>query len=149
MQCIHLIHPWKYDTNADQFITDAFANREGSLSIIGIECAGAGTICAYVERFCPWPSITSKPPVFWRFDTDHLPAEGRLVESGGDDHPCHFDVFDLDDGQLFGVIENVDITDLEICHNGTPKHVSREEFFKIKAEYDAKLLAKKNKKGKA
>lgn len=110
MECIHLIHPWKYDAKGGQFITDAFTNNQGSLSILEIACTGPQTVCAYVNRFCStWRRITSNPPVFWRFDTDALPLDRRVEATGAEDNPCHYDVHDLDDAALwtfFSLISN-------------------------------------------
>src|ERR1700688_4356145 len=127
MESVHLIHPRKYDVKGGTFIRDAFANNRGSLSIIDEECAEqtSGSVCAYIRiHYGRLPGVASNPPVFWRFDTSSLHAPHRLVDATNVRDPCQYVVEGLTDEQLWQSFENVDISNLEICENGTTRKLT-------------------------
>jgi hypothetical protein len=59
-----------------------------------------------------YPRIVGEPPIFWKFDTDILPA-GHVVQQATSDSgdKCHHDVRGLDDATLWQVFETKDISD--------------------------------------
>lgn len=130
MECIHLIHPSKYNGNEDRWFRTAFRNNAGSLSIIGCECMAVGgtTACEHIRKYDykQFTAVVGEPPIFWKFDTDILPAGGRLRQQGRRD-PCHYIVEGLDDGQLWPVFENVPLSDVSICADRNYRPLTRDD----------------------
>jgi hypothetical protein len=98
-----------------------------------------GSICEYIAKYCTWPSIVSAPAVFWRFDTDARLSRGRLEDTGDEQAPCHREVFDLSDEELWEAFQGTEITDLEVCDGtGGYRPITEQEFLTIHTEYKAK-----------
>ena len=144
MECIHLVHPKKYDAVAHNWSRVAFRNNGGSLSVFTTGCIdqfGLPT-CEHLPKYWgAYEHVCSEPPVFWRFDTDDLP-NGWTVELDGPEEECHFVIQGLDDGQLWTVFANPPINELSICHNGDIHPLTEVDILKIQAEYRAKFKKK-------
>jgi hypothetical protein len=145
MDSIHLVHPRLYDFMGGQFIRDAFANNQDSLSIIDLECSNQleGGPCKYVRKYYRHMGrIASDPPVFYRFETDDLPEgrRGKVVRPDPDPvtNPCHWVVENLDDDELWEKFQDVKLIDLWICDNGQVRRLGVQEAFQIKTAHEAK-----------
>lgn len=146
MDCAHLIHPRKYNIHESKFVRDAFANNRGSLSIVDVACAEnkERTICNYLRKsFRGMDRICSDPPVFWRFDTDSLAPGGTLTPDAVENNPCHCIITGLEDDQLWATFEGVQISDLQICDNGSDRALTLNDVNSITEAFKAK-----NKKSK-
>lgn len=140
MECIHLVHPRKYNVKEKKWTRAAFRNNKGSLSIIGCNCVEDSglSLCEHIRKFYgAFTGIASDPPVFWQFDTEHLPHGGNISPDGAPER-CHFIVNGLNDERLWGHFEphaGVEaLSHLSICNNSEPRQLKLEDVIAIKSK---------------
>src|SRR5687768_12740262 len=75
MDFILLLHPAEYDTTRKRFKSTAFrpSSGDGGISVVECDCIEreGGCPCNHARRF--YPSVSSEPPMFWRFSDSVLP----------------------------------------------------------------------------
>ena len=120
MDAIRVLHKSHYDPHRNRFISLAFKNTgaDPGISIVSAECIlwSQRPICGHIRQY--YGSLTSDPPIFWRFSTDVLPDHHLLEQeesSTGD--VCHYNIKGITDKEARRVFKSVwcDPANFSIC----------------------------------
>lgn len=100
MEAIRLLHRRHYDYRRRRFTSVAFKNtgEDPGISIIDYECIlnTSNSICSHIREY--YQRTAGEPPIYWRFNTEILPAEIELEQEdslSGD--KCHYNIKGLHD----------------------------------------------------
>lgn len=144
MEVVLYLHMADFDSTLERFRSTAFQpSSDGSgISVVLLECINRTkeSICQHGERY--YSDITPKPPLFWVFDTDALPAGHKLIAQAsttGDD--CHLNITDVSRGKSKTFFKAQDQTEFRSCVDGEGVQLTREIIAERHAEYWASLAA--------
>src|ERR1700730_11955432 len=119
VEFIRLFHIDDYDVELGRFQSCCFArsSNDGGVSIFRVDCAEttSGSICAHA--LAKYTNVDGEFPVIWRFDGSALPSCARIEQKTENDDVCHYNIYDLSDGQCRRVVKDRVIGDFSICND--------------------------------
>jgi hypothetical protein len=75
------------------------------------------------------PGIVGEPIIFWKFDTVIFECDYRVEQQtakNGD--VCHFNIWDVPDGELYRLIEHRPLREFSVCADGNHRPLEMADF---------------------
>src|SRR5271165_6183224 len=140
MELVLFVHFRHWDRNRGRFRSEAFHNSSDGSGISVVEHdwilrGPFGCVCNHAHGF--YPTVSSEPPIFWRFDESILPSGYCLKQErsdSGDD--CHHNIRGVSDNRarkLFVNLQQEGRIRLEICDLNAPRPLTSEDIDRLLA----------------
>ena len=123
---IRLLHPQHFSGRQQRYVSVAFRNSAGGISVIDPGCVAqtGRPICHHIAAYYP-SRIRGTPPRFWRINRSELPAAHGLsqqdTESG--DH-CHYNITGMTNAECKSLLASKILADFEICDDDGPRPIT-------------------------
>ena len=104
------------------------SSSDGLISLFDRDCAirTNGTVCNHIKAI--HSKLSGEPPIFWEFSPEILPEGVEVLSSGNPDDPCHSHVSGLDDKASRRLFKTIQLSEFQVCENGTSRHVTADDF---------------------
>ena len=128
MELVLYVHIRLWDPHKRYFRSEAFDNSsDGSgISVVDLDCIRRGEcrcVCEHARRY--YPTVSSEPPIFWRFSESILPTGYSLKQEASDSgDECHHNIQGISDNRakkFFRKLRDGPGLPLEICDGNSPR----------------------------